>query len=99
MIYIIKTINNWGQEQGTYTATTSKNQATKAILKYMRRFKLEFRTAGFNSKSIPSMLKSNDIATLNNCLQFMREKNKNSNECWLLRVDIWDGKEVDEAWL
>lgn len=99
MIYIVKTINDWGQEQGTYTATTNKKQLAKAIRRYMRRFKLEFTISGFNSKSIPTLLGYNDIATLNQCLQFMEEKNKESHDCWLLRVDIWSGREVDESWL
>ena len=99
MIYIVKTINDWGQEQGTYTATTSKKQVAKAIRQYMHRFKLEFRTSGFNSSSIAFLLTYNDISTLNTCLQSMEEKNKESHDCWLLTIECWNGREVDESWI
>jgi hypothetical protein len=94
MIYVIKVVNEWGEEQGVFGVTTSRTCLTKMLRKYMRTLKIEFDN-GNTSHNIP-MLSINEI---NNSFQGAVTKGETSCRDYVLYVEEWENGYCDDSYL
>ena len=94
MIYVIKVINEYGEEKGVFGATTSRTRLTKMIRKYMRAVKIEFGNS-YTSHDIPNM----SILEINDSMQGANTKGKECLDDYVLYIEEWENGYCDDSYM
>ena len=102
MIYVIKTMDEYGEDKGIYSITTSITKMLSNIRKYMKKLKLDFGN-GYNLKDfkadIPFGIEYTAITNLNKALECCNTKGTDGLEDYTLHIECWNNGDIDSSWL
>ena len=94
MIYVIKVVNEYGEEKGVFGATTSRTILTKMIRKYMRAVKIDFCN-GYSWHNIPIM----SIQEINDSMQGANTIGKDCCDDYTLYIEEWENGYCDDRYM